>query len=204
MNEADFLFQLPTFEHRELSGVETGKPRKLKTKLKQDRINAMRQETADRFLDHLPAPDEQIHILSNGKFDYWGLITRGMALTPGNIVSLFVSTWTMNLPIARELVQLVKTGKVQSVTCWLNNYLKSREPHVWAYLQEHLGALNQKVFATENHAKIAAWKNDRGGYFVISGSANLTANPRIEQNFIAQSKELHDFYVSAYKAIEPK
>lgn len=43
-----------------------------------------------------------------------------------------------------------------------------------------------------------------GGYFVISGSANLTANPRIEQNFIAQSKELHDFYVNAYKAIEPK
>lgn len=202
--ENDFLFSLPSFEHRVLSGVETGKPRKLITKLKQDRKKAMRQETADKILDRLPEPDEQIHILSNGKFDYWGLISRAMEMTPGHIQMLFCSTWTMNLPIARDLVRLLHDGKIVSVTCWLNNYLKSREPHVWAYLQEHLGALNQKIFATENHAKIAAWNNDRGQHFVFSGSANLTANPRIEQNFITQSKELFDFYVEAFKDIEPK
>lgn len=85
MSETSFLFSIPSFEHRELSGVETGKARKLKTKIKQDRIKAMRQETADQFLDRL-----------------------------------------------------------------------------------------------------------------------LTANPRIEQNFVAKSKELHDFYVEAFEAIEPK
>lgn len=204
MNDLGFLFSPPTFEHRELSGVETGKARKLKTKMKQDRIKAMQQETADQFLDRLPVDGEQIHILSNGKFDYWGLITRGMELTRGQIESLFVSTWTMNLPIARDICERIKQKKILSVTCWLNNYLKSREPHVWAYLQEHLGAMGQKVFATENHAKIAAWRNNHGEHYVISGSANLTANPRIEQNFVAKSKELHDFYVEAFKAIEPK
>lgn len=122
MSETSFLFSLPSFEHRELSGVETGKARKLKTKMKQDRIKAMRQETADQFLDRLPVDGEQIHILSNGKFDYWGLITRGMELTRGQIESLFVSTWTMNLPNAPPCVPVDLGG----VFLWLRCAIRAR------------------------------------------------------------------------------
>ena len=31
-------------------------------------------------------------------------------------------------------------------------------------------------------------------YYMVEGSANWTANPRIEQNMITQSKELYNFH----------
>lgn len=164
----------------------------------------MRQEESDAFLTELPEINEQFHILSNGKFDYWQLIATALKLCNVPINHLFLSTWTINLPISLEIIALLECGKIKSVTMWLNDYLKSRDPHVWSFLTEHLRARKQKIFSTKNHAKIAAWQCADGRCYVLSGSANLTANPRIEQNFIAQSPELYHFYVAEYEKIEPQ
>lgn len=205
MQEHKILFSLPDWKQPELAHFKTGdKCARITTQLKARCVNAMRQENADAFLQDLPKTNEQFHILSNGKFDYWQLVATCLKLCNCTIEHLFLSTWTINLPISREIISLLESRKIKNCTIWLNDYLKSREPHVWSFLTEHLRARKQKIFSTKNHAKIAAWKCSDGRCFVLSGSANLTANPRIEQNFIAQSCELYNFYVSEYEKIEPK
>lgn len=205
MKANNILFALPNWKQPELAHFKTGdKSSRLRTTLKAKNINAMQQEEADAFLCELPKENEQFHILSNGRFDYWNLIAAALKLCNCQIRNLFLSTWTINLPISREIVSLLECGTVKNITVWLNDYLKTREPHVWAFLAEHLKHWGGRLFSTKNHAKIAAWECDDGRCFVLSGSANLTANPRIEQNFVAQSKELYSFYVEEYKKIEPK
>lgn len=203
--DTDSLFRCIDTDRGEMQSTQTGdSARALRTVLKKRTIAALRQEKADEFLTSLPAPGESIHCLSNGDFDYWCLIHRCIELAAEPLEHLFLSTWTINLPICNHIVQLLDAGVIKSLTMWINNYLMARDPAVWAYATENLHARGQKIFSTENHAKLCAFRTAGGRCIVIEGSANLTANPRIEQNCISDSAELYHFYVNAYRDLEPK
>lgn len=203
--DTDSLFRCIDTAREEMQSTQTGETaRALRTMLKRRTLAAMKQERADEFLQTLPAPGETLHILSNGDFDYWNLIHRAIELLNAPLEHLFLSTWTVNLPICNHIVRLYDAGIVKSITFWLNNYLMSRDPAVWAFATESLHARGQKIFSTENHAKLSAFRTADGRHIVIEGSANLTANPRIEQNCISNSAELYHFYVNAYKYLEPR
>lgn len=70
-----------------------------------------------------------------------------------------------------------------------------RETAVFNMLYEGLKKRNQKMFCNENHSKVTLIENGTD-YLVIEGSANFTANPRIEQFVITNSKELYLFHKS--------
>lgn len=200
------LFALPQWNNTELEHFKLDKKcAGLITRLKQKTISALQHEKTKNFLRTLPEPGEQIHMLSNGAFPCWKIVQTAMELCGSPAEHLFLSTWTMNLQICRDIIEHLEGGSVRSVTICVNDYLKRRSPHIWGYLVEHLrpyeGSL---VYAIKNHAKVAAWKTLDGRCYVISGSANLTVNPRIEQNFIAQSPELYNFYINEFKKTEPK
>jgi hypothetical protein len=60
-------------------------------------------------------------------------------------------------------------------------------------LFEGLKKRGQRMFSNENHSKITLMDNGVD-FIVIEGSANFTANPRIEQFTVINSKELYDFH----------
>ena len=195
-------FALPNWNQTEIAHFRTTSANSKRMTAKTEFVNALRAEVAKEFLNELPDTDEQIHILSNGEFDYWGVIARGIALCKCKIKHLFIASWSLNLPIAHSIVDHIKSGKVQSCVVWLNSFFKRKDPSTWGFLVNNLHELGQKIFSTKTHCKIAAWECEDGRFFVYSGSANLTANPRMEQNFIANSKPLYDFYVETYKKLE--
>lgn len=162
----------------------------------QEKLHAksfLNKEKALEVLNSLPKIDESFHIISNGSFDYFNLIPTTVEHL-GNICNEFYfSTWTMNLSNTRHLFEMFDSGKIKSIAALVGLYFKKRESNVFNELYEGLKKRNQRIFSNENHTKISLLTNGID-YISICGSANFTANPRIEQFTVHNSKELFDFH----------
>ena len=166
---------------------------KYETKLeKLELISKMKREKMNEVLEKLPQKNETFHIISNGSFDYFNFIPRIIELT-GKIEELYFTTWTMNLKNVKELFQLFDNNSITAITAITGEYLKNREPIVYNTLFDGLKDRQQRIRAINNHAKIILISN-KNDYYTIEGSANLTANPRIEQHVISNNKGLMEFH----------
>ena len=153
----------------------------------------LKKEKADIILQELPQLGESLHIISNGSFDYFNFIPISVKLLGGKCTDFYFSTWTMNLGNTRALIKLYDEGKIEKINALVGLYFKKRESAVFNELYEGLKARGQKVYSNENHSKVTLLTNGVD-YITISGSANFTSNPRIEQFSINNSKELFDFH----------
>lgn len=163
-------------------------PRAVKNKAKARMVNALRQENLEELLPKLPEEGEYIHIISNGNYDYYNFVPL-FAERLGTIDELYGSTWTMNRANVENLLNFYDSGKIRKIGIVSGLFFKRRETAVYATLVNGLAKRGQHYVACENHAKVLCIRSgDR--YYVVEGSANWTANPRIEQNLITQSKTL--------------
>ena len=190
------------FEMRELEEVESIaeiKPRLLKKQIKAELIKKMRREKAAEILTALPAPGEEFHIVSNGSFDYFDFIPILISLA-GPASRGYFSTWTLNRQNCLDLLKLHDDGKLESIHFLAGDYFKKRETAVYTTLVEGVTVRGGRVKTHANHAKIALLQCGEN-HLVMEGSANFTANPRVEQNIIANSKQLFEYHESWIKEI---
>ena len=159
---------------------------KLKTKI------FLKKEKANQVLTELPKQNESHFIISNGNFDYFTLIPIIIELLKSNIDEFYFSTWTMNFQNVKLLLTLYDSGKIKKISALTGLYFKQREANVYNELYEGLKKRNQKIFSNENHSKITLMKTPKAN-ITIDGSANFTANPRIEQFTIHNNVELYEF-----------
>lgn len=164
----------------------------LKRKSKDRYINGMKKEELSTLLDVLPEEGESFHLISNGKYDYYTFIPTILNHV-GHIDEFWGSTWTMNRANLEDLFSLFDSGKIDTMNIITGLFFKRRETSVYATLVDGMSRRKQKVKSCENHAKILLIRSGEK-YYVVEGSANWTANPRIEQNMITQSKELYNFH----------
>lgn len=164
----------------------------LKRKSKDRFINGMKKEELSKLLDVLPEEGESFHLISNGKYDYYTFIPTILDHV-GHIDEFWGSTWTMNRANLEDLFSLFDSGKIDTMNIITGLFFKRRETSVYATLVDGMSRRKQKVKSCENHAKILLIRSGEK-YYVVEGSANWTANPRIEQNMITQSKELYNFH----------
>lgn len=164
----------------------------LKRKSKDRYINGMKKEELSKLLDVLPEEGESFHLISNGKYDYYTFIPTILNHV-GHIDEFWGSTWTMNRANLEDLFSLFDSGKIDTMNIITGLFFKRRETSVYATLVDGMSRRKQKVKSCENHAKILLIRSGEK-YYVVEGSANWTANPRIEQNMITQSKELYNFH----------
>jgi hypothetical protein len=158
-------------------------------------INMMRKEHLRDVLDALPEPGQSIHMVSNGRYDFWTWIPVLIELMGGRADEFFGSTWTLSRPNAREMLQLFDAGTIGQITMMTGTYFKRRETAVYATLLEGLQARGQRYVAFENHAKITLLcRHDREIYLTVEGSANFNANPRVEQYVLTHHRGLYDFH----------
>jgi len=181
--------ELPTFE-----STARITPAAYRARAKAKMINAMREQTLAEILPELPQEDEYIHIISNGDYDYYNFVPLFVERL-GTIDELWGSTWTMNRANVENLLAQYDAGKIRKIRIITGLFFKRRETAVYATLVEGLTKRGQKYVATENHAKVLLIKSG-SKHYVVEGSANWTANPRIEQNIVAQSKGLYDHHRS--------
>jgi hypothetical protein len=155
-------------------------------------LRAIRQEKLEEFFKQLPEPGETIHIVSNGSFDYWNFCPVTLQLLNRPAV-FYGSTWTLNRSNALQLLNLYDQKKLTAATMFSGLYFKRREPAVYATLAGGLIDRGQRFLCFENHTKIMLI-GAAPDWIVIEGSANFTANPRLEQNTVTNDKQLFDFH----------
>ncbi len=159
-------------------------------------LRALRQEKLEEFLQRLPEPGETLHIVSNGSFDYWNfapVTLQLLAAKERDPAVFYGSTWTMNRSNVLQLLSLYDQKKLSSVTMFSGLYFKRREPAVYTTLASGLIDRGQRFLCFENHTKIMLL-GAPPDWIVMEGSANFTANPRLEQNTISNDQELFDFH----------
>jgi len=194
MNELDTIFDLNMTNDDLQKNEAILESRKLKRVEKQIMKNRLRMEEAAEILNgEIPAENEAHHIVSNGKFDYWNFVPLIIDILNKPIKEAYFSTWTLNRRTCRELFELFDSGKIQKYTFLTGIYFKTRETAVYSTLANGTISRGQRLKSLENHSKIVLL-DANPDFIVIEGSANFTANPRIEQNTITNSKKLFDFH----------
>lgn len=167
--------------------------RKLKLRETIKTKSFLKKEKAEEVLGELPQTGESIHIVSNGSFDYFNLIPIAIKLMGDKCNDFYFSTWTLNNGNSEAILKLYDDGKVKTIKCLVGLYFKKRESAVFNMLYEGLKKRNQIIYSNENHSKVTLLDNGVD-FIVIEGSANFTANPRIEQFSVHNCKELHQFH----------
>lgn len=199
MGEVADLFSLDLIDI-DIERSEGIDARTLKSEHKRTYKKAMRKEKAAEILTELPSPGESLHIVSNGKFDYWDFVPLICELLKAPVDQAYLSTWTLNRECCKQTMELLDSGKIQNVGFLTGLYFKQRESSVYATLVNGLHARGQKFRALENHSKIALLRSGET-YIVMEGSANFTGNPRIEQNTITQDRQLWEFHAEWFEEI---
>ncbi len=170
-----------------------GRTRVIRRRPARRTLAALQEEELAGFYTEVPAPGESLHIVSNGKFDYWRFVPVTLALLGRPAVELYGSTWTMSRQNVRELLALLDGGQLRSAAVLTGTYFLRRESAVAATLQEGLRARGQRYRAFANHTKVVLISAPPD-WIVLEGSANWTANPRLEQNLITNDEGLYRFH----------
>lgn len=140
----------------------------------------------------LPVPGEEIHIIAN-VFDFWTVVPI-ILRKHRRIEELYISTWAIAMPQARDIVERIQTGQIGRVFLTCGTYMKRREPVVFSYLYESLVRSGGGVKCFETHVKVITAAAGDGDFYSVEGSANLTNNPRLEQISIYNDESLHRFH----------
>lgn len=193
MSNFNFDAAFETELDKKSSNGTTARSQKVKTKIKFE--NRLKREAVDEVIDELPEIGESLHIVSNGRFDYFMLIPRCIDLAAQPIVEEFYfSTWTMSHENVVQILNLFDRGVFKKIVAMTGEYFRSRETAVWHILETGMAERGQRLFANKNHSKITLLKMAGGEAITIEGSANFTANPRIEQFIVTNSPELLAFH----------
>ena len=174
-------------------------PRQLRHAARHRAVAGLKRQALAELVSEPPAVGEYVHIVSNGRFDYFTFVSLILGWAD-RVDHLWGSTWTMNRANVGELLALFDAGKIGAIVMVTGLYFMKREAAVAATLIEGLHARGQRFKAWENHAKVLCMADEmRGDYYVVEGSANWTANPRTEQNLLANSRALYDFHTGWMK-----
>lgn len=171
-------------------------PDPLQTRREHKLVSRLRLQTKElaRIMPALPEPGESHHLVSDGRFDYWRWVPHLLGLL-GPAAEAYVSSWTMNRQNVLEMLELFDAGKIQRLAVLTGLYFKRRESAVYAQLVTGLMARGQRYSAFANHAKVMLLTEASGTHWLtLEGSANLTGNPRLEQQVITNDRGVYQMH----------
>lgn len=137
-------------------------------------------------------PEHSIHYISDGDWSTHDLVIS--LLQKYQPAELYISTYAIReLPI-RQLVMAQQRKELSAVYMLMDYRAKARTPEVF-----QLASMNvEKIALTAVHAKVTVIKSP-SGCATITGSANWTSNPRIEQGVISLDQDCAEFHISWIK-----
>lgn len=153
----------------------------------------LKKEACAQVLTERIEPGTSYHFISNGAFDYWNIVTRIIELHELTAAEFYGCTWTMNDANVKSLFELIDNRTLRSASVMVGLYFLHREPVVADTLKCGLEDRAQRFKACENHAKVVLLQAGED-WLVFEGSANFTANPRIEQFVLNNDRELFEFH----------
>jgi len=158
-------------------------------------LNILKKEKLQEVMKGLPEKNISYHLVSNGTYDFFTHIPLMVEYMGGKIDEYYGSTWTMNRANAKTILEMYDNETVKKIRVITGLYFKRRESAVYALLLSGLLERGQKFKCFKNHSKISLLGDyQNNNFIVIEGSANYTANPRVEQFVINNDKKLYEFH----------
>lgn len=173
-------------------------------------VNGLKKEALNELIPDLPPPDTDLYVIGNGAgaeirhgtnplaFDFGHFIPHVVRLLGDRECSVYVSSWTMNRTHVKSILERFDDGAIASLTVFTDPYFKRREAAIANELITGLLARGQRYLAFKNHCKIITMHNPAGDCCTITGSANLSAQPRCEQYVLTTSPDVHQFFVTEF------
>ena len=177
--------------------VTTDQPtaRTLRRQAKEQYRADLKRATLQELLPTPPNRGDTIHLISNGRYDYFTFVSIFLAWLQNRCTGFYGSTWTMNAGNVTSLLRYYDHGQIAKITVATGTYFYRRESAVANQLILGLAKRGQRTKAWENHAKVICMTNGVD-FYVAEGSANWTANPRTENNSISNSPDLYRFHAA--------
>ena len=140
----------------------------------------------------LPTDKEQLRLITKRSFNAVSFI-KFISETE-NITQLTCCIYSINYEAAILLNDLINDDKIQHATFLISN-LRNKAHREKEQLTKDLFVENPKIklIYCSSHAKIISFSTDKGNYYTIEGSGNLSFNSRVEQYVIDNDKDLFDF-----------
>ncbi len=172
--------------------------------------NGMKREALNDLIPTLPPPDTTLFLVGNGagaevrhgintsSFDFGSFVPHVIAQL-GNVGCVaYISTWTMSRIHVKSFLSCLADGRLSALTVMTDSYFKRRESAIANELISGLLSAGQRFVAFKNHAKLICIAAPDGRTCVITGSANLSAQPRAESYVLTTAPDVYAFYVREF------
>ena len=201
-------------------GIELETARQLKKPLLHERraakrefISGLKREALNQLIPVLPPPDTDLYVVGNGAgaeirhginplaFDFGSFIPHIVEQLGGTNCIAYISTWTANLNHVKTLIDMLDDGRLAALTMATDPYFKTREAAICNQLITGIlrHSPRARFLAWKNHTKLICISNaDQTRFCTVTGSANLSAQPRSEQYVLTTAPDVYRFYVSEF------
>lgn len=136
-------------------------------------------------------PGETIHAFSAGEWSIHDQLI--LALEQFGPMHLRVSTWSLSVKVATNLVATMHAGHLLSFRALLNWAVRVHTPDSYEMIRANLGRRDYR--GAETHAKVYTLWNDHNDVTIVA-SANLTQNPRTEACVISTDPEVREWHTA--------
>ncbi len=175
-------------------------------------VNGLKKQALDELIPALPPPDVDLYVIGNGAgaeirhginplaFDFGTFIPHIVGMLGDRDCTAYVSTWTMNENHVKAMIAMLDDGRLQTLTVFTDPYFSRRTPPIYAQLVNGLSRYpgRGRYLAFKNHVKALCIASPDGRTCVITGSANLSAQPRTEQYVLTTAPDVYAFFVENF------
>lgn len=174
-------------------------------------VNGLKKQALTALIPELPPPDTDLYVIGNGSgakkkwlpggsdpdaFDFGTFIPHVVERLGNAGCIAYISTWSMNRNHALTLIEMLNDGRLAQLTVFTDAYFQRREPAIAGMLITEMARLPDRAryFAFRNHVKAMCIANaDETRFCTVTGSANLSAQPRCEQYVVTTAPEIFGF-----------
>jgi hypothetical protein len=178
--------------------------------------NGLKKQALNHLIPVLPPPDVDLYVVGNGAgaekmwepggidqtaFDFGTFIPHVVDLMGAQGCIAWVSTWTMNRNHALTMIEMLDDGRLGQLTVFTDPYFQRREASVFAELVLGLDRHPEsaRYLAFKNHVKTMCIATpDESRTVTITGSANLSAQPRCEQYVLTTAPDVYNFFKTEF------
>lgn len=182
------------------------KARAVRSKQRAVMRKAISEQHMNEVLDWHLEDGAAYHCISGGDVDFLTYM-RGIVKQHPLEYCLF-STWCMAMEDAQEIVGWLKRGLVKRADVYVGEIFIQHYMSIFEFLASEIPEYGGRLCMQRNHAKgmVGYWRDDAGAMHgaVVTSSANINTNPRIEQAVITVDRDVADFYKSFFDDLKPK
>ena len=155
-----------------------------------------RDDNFDKLINDLkgfPRKKQYFAIKTNGTSDCGSIFSYALKEWE-EITEMYLATWTISKQNIKRIKEAIESGKLKQLTMVFSSTLKGANPALYASLVGSLKPFNNvKLKEINSHAKTFSISNGKD-YITVSGSANWSENPRIENFLILNDIDLFNHH----------